>query len=292
MTFYYKYCIIKRYVWYYFGCPKSHDCKGVLFMNNTTASLHSKEESGDIWDGLYKNPLARAEAAYRASHLLFDTMLTYSREYRDHDFGVSTVYENDQIKAVKKEMANKGLAFASTLFSAINSLPGLLTWKEKFMIFELREVIRELLKHENGNLTPSHKEVLVACFMLLEKKLRWQDANAEFWSSLAKKYIEEILSDEQVSLATKMLTYARASSLSSLPAEKRLEYKGVVLGFLYDIRAMPSNISTLAQEWKTYVRLARMVYSWGDMIFGLRRDKSLDLHVKSYLFFCKNFYKT
>lgn len=261
-------------------------------MNNTTSSLHLKEESGAIWDGRYKNPLASAEAEYRASCLLFDTMLTYSREYRNYDFGVFEIPQNEQTEAAKKDLVTKGLRFASTLFSAINSLPGLFPWKKKSMILKLREVVGEVLKYENGDFTPSHKEVLVACFMLLEKKLHGQNTNPEFWGLLAKKYIEEILLDEQASLATKMLTCARASLLANLPAEKRLEYKGVVLGFLYDIRTTPSKISDLGQEWKTYVRLARMVYSWEDMIFGLRRDKSLDLHLKSYLFFCANFYKT
>lgn len=260
-------------------------------MNDRASVLHSKAHREAIWKGNYKSPLADAEADYRASHLLLDTMLRYSKEYAEHDFGVSEISATDQVEAVRKDVVIKGMTFASTLFSAINSLPGLLPWKAYDMLLTLREVVGEVTKLDAKFLNPSHKEVLIACFMLLERKLYGVNANRDYYNAAAEKYLREVTLDKQAPLATRMLVFARASTMMGLSAKQRLQYKSTVLELLYDIKAEPADISKLAQDWKTYVRLARMVFAWKYMFFGLRHDNSRDLRLKSWLFFIANFYK-
>lgn len=132
----------------------------------------------------------------------------------------------------------------------------------------------------------------MACYMMLGKDLQGVDANSKYYSAQALKCFHLILSDQEVHLATKMLAYARASTLNEISVNQRLEYKLKVVDLLSDIHDEPVKIACLAQEWKTYVRLARMVFAWKFMFFGLSRDTSRDLKMKSYLYFLRHFYKS
>jgi hypothetical protein len=67
--------------------------------------------------------------------------------------------------------------------------------------------------------------------------------------------------------------------------------KAIVVDLVDEIKNDPKKIVRLNQDWKTYVRLARMVFAWRYMYYGLKHETSRDLRVKSYLFHARYFYK-
>jgi hypothetical protein len=103
--------------------------------------------------------------------------------------------------------------------------------------------------------------------------------------------VHQLLTDKKVPLSIRMLVYARVTTLSFFHADIRKEYTDEVLDLLLEIYTNPAKIQYLDQEWKTYVRLSRMVFAWKYMFFGLRYDTSKDLRLKSYVYFARYFYK-
>ena len=254
-------------------------------------SLHSQTSGEAIWSGRYINPLSTIESEYMVARNAYQSVVKFPEEHSQAYFGIAEVYMGGELMEAKKYFVEKAMTFASTLFSAINSPFGFIPWKKETMLCKLRVVVGEIDTCSPGLLTSSHKEVLIACYMMLEKDLSGLNANKEYYSAVAKKLLDEVFKDETVSTATWMLTVARGSSMSSLSEKQRAILKSYVMQFLEQIHAYPATISRLGQGWKTYVRLARMIFAWKYMFFGLRFDKSKDLHIKSYLFFMANFYK-
>jgi hypothetical protein len=259
---------------------------------NQTFGLHEKNQAGAIWEGRYKTPLQISEQEYKIARTNFLFIRDHWPKYAENLFGgddlliPSAVVEFEN---VKRKYVDKGMTYASTLFSAMNSPFNF--FKAYSMQLELREVVCELEKLGSSYYSPTQKEVMIAFLMKLMDGFRGSDANKEYYGACAEKYVKEVIGDPEASFATRKLVLARAASISSISLDQRMKYKEEVLGILFKIRNDPEKICVFEQDWKTYVRLARMVFAWRCMFFGLSHDKSKDLHLKSYVYFVRNCYK-
>lgn len=256
---------------------------------NNTVSLREKTHGDAIWDGKHKNPLVTSKCEYETARKLCWSIQFNWSEFSDSFFGTSSLSAFAEFENIKQDFVNKGMTYASTLFGAINSPYNL--FKAYAMQLELREVVCELEKLGSNYYSPSQKEVMIAFLMKLRDGLRGSDANKEYYGACATKYVSQLLANTNTPSATRMLTLARATTITSIALDLRLDYEEEVVHFLSKVRNEPTKIHQLAQDWKTYVRLARMIFAWKYMFFGLRHDRSKDLHVKSYVFFVLNCYK-
>lgn len=254
-------------------------------------TIHPQASGEAMWAGKYTSPLSTAQFHYEAARGVYHSTVQSPEDRSLFHMGVVKIYQSHELMTAEKDFVEKAMTLSSTLFSAINSLPGLIPWKKETMLCRLRVVVGELYVCNPELLTSPYKEVLIACYMMLEKELSGLHANKVYYSAVAKKLLHEVLKDQTASLVTRMLATARGASMTSLSDKERRMYVLVVMDLLEQIHDNPATISSLGQEWKTYVRLARMIYAWRYMFFGLRFDKSKDLHIKSYLFFAANFYK-
>ena len=184
--------------------------------------------------------------------------------------------------ALSHEVLSASMAYASTIFSAINTPYGVLPWRRGYWRQELAYVLATVRRFETERILPMEKEVLVACCMFLATRnnedQRW------FWEKEAINLARQVLEDDRACDTTKLLIHSRMSLMSFLSVDDREDSREKVLSQLSWIQRNPEErISYLGQGWKTFVRLARLTFDWDAMWFGLRRDYSLDLHVKSYL---------
>lgn len=264
-------------------------------VNNSNSSVHSVWESDEIWDGNYDGPLQRAEKQYKLAQILLYQHYVVVKSYANSLF--NEAYETTETPVeyatrLKLDFVKKAMTYASALFSAVNS-PSyrLLPYKMKKLFLALREVVSEIEKHGVTFLNAIEKEVVLACVIELGKKASGFHRNKEYYNSLAGKLTQEILDDKHAPLSTIMLTLARIASFDGPPHEKKDRCKEKVLRFLEKIHSNPSKIEKLDQDWKTYVRLARMIFAWKYMFFGLRHDSSRDLRIKSYAYYIRYFYR-
>lgn len=260
-------------------------------MKNSTI-LHNEVRGREIWERKYEGVLGQTEKEYQAALRALVSLSISWKEFSDSQFGVSDVSPADYRKVLELSLRQTAMEFASTLYSAINSpLATLSPVNRKEMLFSLREVMGEIGKPGICPTDPSEKEVMIACLMMLGENLKGRDANKDFYFALAEKLVYEILADKNTSLATRMLTLARASLLEVISEGKRDMHKAAVVNHLEEIKNDPSKIVRLGQGWKTYVWLARMVFAWRHMYYGLKHDTSKDLRVESYLIHARYFYK-
>jgi hypothetical protein len=261
----------------------------------SSSSLHSTGEAMDIWGGKYKKPLEVAQYHYEtAREAYYRFMVDYKAYVHSLYSEVPETTESPAQRELKMKVhfMKKAMTYASTLFSAINNpLYKVMPSKSKKLLSLLREVVGEITKHGGGLIDSTEKEVVLACVIELSKKFRGVNENKSYFYSLALKLIKEILGDEHARFTTIMLTFARISSLGGPPHEKKAFCKKEVYYMLEEIRMNPEKISRLDQDWKTYVRIARMLFAWKHMFFGLKHDRSRDLHLKSYAYYARFFYK-
>lgn len=255
-------------------------------------SLHKKNQADAIWNEEYKTPLQVSEQDYKIARTSFLFIRDHWSKYVENLFGggdlliPSAVIEFEN---AKQDYVDKGMTYASALFSAMNSPFNLL--KAYTMQLKLREVVCELEKLGSIYYSPSQKEVMIAFMMKLRCGLHGNDSNKEYYGACAVKYVDQVLADANAPLATRMLTLARAVTVPTIPYNMKVKYVNEVLDMLSEIYNDSAKIIRLEQDWKTYIRLARMMFAWKYMFFGLRHDRSKGLHVKSYAFFVRYFYK-
>ncbi len=261
--------------------------------DNNSFGLHAKSHGNSIWKRRYKSPLAQTKAEYELAAQMLRAILVSWPAYTQYYFGNTDAVRDpfEELEDKKKCFVEKTLTYASTLFSAINSWPGLIPSSRMDKLRELRLVMAELGKFDSKYFSSSNKEAMIGCLNLLEHGLPEAEGSRDYYRAVATKFVFEVLDDVNAPLATRMLTNARAIEMSSFADSMREKCRKEVLGLLSEIRADTTKIHCLAQEWKTYVRLARLVYSWKHMFFGLCFDWSMDLHIKSYLFFVRYCYK-
>ncbi len=263
--------------------------------NSVSSSLHSTIDATDIWGGVYKRPLEVAQLNYENARDSYYQFRVDYKAYVNSLYGeaIETIESPVQrIEQLRLDFMKKAMTYASTLFSASNNpLYKIMPSKSKKLLLSLREVVAEITKNGSSTLDAGEKEVILACVIELSKKLRGANDNRTYFYALAHKLIKEILGDEHARFTTIMLTFARIASLGGPPHEKKAFCKKEVYYLLEEIRMNPEKISRLDQDWKTYVRLARMLFAWKHMFFGLKHDSSRDLHLKSYAYYARFFYK-
>jgi hypothetical protein len=262
-------------------------------MKNTAATfgLHDEDQAKEIWKGKYASALARARSEYHVAGQVRRIVQNDWSSFVASFEGETDTSPSEELHEIKRRHTHKGLAYVSTLFSAVNSLPGLIPGKKYAMLCEMRLVLSEIGKNDWSFFESTNKEAMIGYYNMLGQKFHGLDGNRDFYAALAVKCVNEVLSDVWAPFSTRMLTCARASMMPELCDELREDCRKEVLALLSDIRANPSKIDELQQGWKTYVRLARMMYAWRHMFFGLAHDRSIDLHLKSYGFFARYFYK-
>lgn len=255
-------------------------------------SVHLPEASSMIWGGDYDHPLAASKRRFGQLFLDYNSVCT-------SDFLVarfttaesSTDLPSSVRQRVKKEFIQAALCYASTIFSYVNS-PAALFRNKKDLFEELRMVLQEMDKFTDVSVfTSSECEVLMACCLKVANISASGMPCSGFRVVKAKVFACRVLGDYQADQTTVLLVKSRISMSDVFVHEEREAAKKAVIKYLEEVKRNPSMIKFLGQEWKTYVRLARMVYAWKLMFFGLRRDGSKDLWAKSLSFFVLNFRK-
>jgi hypothetical protein len=255
-------------------------------------SVHLPEASSMIWGGDYDHPLAASKRRFGQLFLDYNSVCTSDFLVARFTTAESSADLPSSVRQrVKKEFIQAALCYASTIFSYINS-PASLFRNKKDLFEELRMVLWEIDKFTDVSVfTSSECEVLMACCLKIADIFASDVGCLEFRLDKARTYAHRVLSDPQAEKATVLLVKGRIAMSYTFSPQLREEAKATVLLYLEEVKKNPSSIKVLSQEWKTYVRLARMVYAWKLMFFGLRRDGSKDLWAKSLAFFVLNFRK-
>lgn len=261
-------------------------------MTNNSQALRSETVARSIWDGFYKDPVDTVKKEYLVALALLHTIRS---PFVTDAFYSGTPASKSQLVEAHADFLDKAMTLVSVLFSAINSpLRIFASLSKKEMLYDMRNAISFIeSKCNSGTVQPSpaEKEVLIACYMMLCEELKGLDANKSFYGDMALNLVNEVLRDQATSSTTRVLTQARASLMNQISLNARLDYKDAVLDVLFSIKKNPGKIVCLDQGWKTYVRLARMVFAWRLMFFGLKYDDSKDLKWKSWCYFLRYCYK-
>ena len=131
-------------------------------------------------------------------------------------------------------------------------------------------------------LGPAHKDVLVAYYM----KLAEHDVVCRAYrQQMARKLADEVVADPRATLAIRLLSKARLGQMMFIPLSERDQHSKQVGRRLKIILQNPDKIADLEQDWKTFVHLAQMTCYWRAMFYGLSKNRSPDLHLKSYFWF-------
>ncbi len=278
-----------------FGCSKSHDDWRFLIMNQlksgSCAVPQIQSFGKEIWNGSYARPLRVAREEYTFAHSFYS--LITRKEYIHSQFGVADVSPVEVLKSSENMLIEKTIRYISVLYSAINSPSNLFSSSKTYWLYELKEVIGVLWQVGRNQLTSSEKEVMLACFILLGEKFDDRHFINDYYYNLAAvKLFNDICLDKSTPLPTLLLACARMTHVQNrVTSETRNSCKLKVVDMLQLIYKDQAEIKQLHGDWKTYVRLARMTFSWKYMFFGLKHDDSRDLHAKSYFFYLRNFYK-
>lgn len=241
-----------------------------------------------IWGGHHGQAIKRARALLSSLRVKYDYFQTAEgRKQRFHDTSLEQQYQG-----VLPAMFEAQMMLLCALYSAYNAPQYFL--ERDFRILQIEIQITELfIRHHKVKVTPQVAETLMAYHILLfrcEAKRNKLSARAGHYGKI-REYRDIAVSLESPR-STKLLALARVVSNPDLFT--RGDYTDAYLRveqFLDSVRRSPESVTEVNQGWKTYVRLARMLHLWGHMFFGLMRDRSPDLWVKSLAYFALNFWK-
>lgn len=249
-----------------------------------------KEGSGQWWMHYFRET-NRDRKGYVAALVAYRQF----QETPEDLFGATEMPSGQIHLELQQRLLEAALKFASTLYSAINFFARPMPRWRKSLIGELDSVVQEIEKllGQGSLLTSSQKEPLVAIYMLLAVK--YPDERG-YRYLMAVQLGREVLADDHAGEVTRLLVCARFSLLDLFSEEERQMYRNGVLQYL-EANKNSVDLDQIEQGWKTYVRLTRMVYTWGYMFHGLWRDVfscegfSPDLTGKSLGFFLLFFWK-
>lgn len=255
-------------------------------------------------DGYWESKYFGTDGVVERDKLAYLGAKTYYHQVSSPDFIVAGFgrFETD-MKSVVRDAREKYLlamlSYASTLFAASGSLSAFLQGLKEECLTDLVAVLQDVSKLKVESFTPSQKEVLVACYMATSTLVSdYHLSMKTYREEMALKFARSALGDKEAPLPVLLLVRARMSLMEFLPEDERLEHRRIVEKNLTRVLRKPELIEGLrdigkdpGDEWKTYVRLARMVFFWKAMFFGLRHDSSKDLRVKSLGWLVLNFWK-
>lgn len=179
----------------------------------------------------------------------------------------------------EKERANLALMYACTLYSTIgNCVAQVKKFRLEFLLVGaeifwcLRGVIARIVQEKiHENFDASQKEVLIAYLLICKVVSPFSG-----YRNLAIKLGENVISEDNCSHATYLLTMARLSRLWFYP--KAEEYREYVLS---NLRIAKRQVESGWIDWRTVNRLARLIGDEEIKNYSAPLADSKDVMVKS-----------